>query len=196
MYWEEHTIRRQLVHDWATGDSVRFLITAMAWGFGTSPYGPYRVRSMLVDDDGKARLVGTLDDIVDNAAAGPRQGFGALWKNRRPRVPRLGTAFGTKVLYFAGYHASSPPPLIFDSDRVERKAPSQAIDSPLPNPQHYVTSKAYEQYCEWCTDLAAAEQTTPVVVEWALFEIGRHLKNPTRKRTDGDDPTSSLIPPE
>ena len=55
VYWEEHTIRRQLVHDWATGDSVRFLIAAMAWGFGTSPDGPYRVRSMLVDDDGKAR---------------------------------------------------------------------------------------------------------------------------------------------
>jgi hypothetical protein len=43
-----------------------------------------------------------------------------------------------------------------------------------------VSHKAYQQYCCWAEQTAAAHRTDPAVVEWALFTLGQEITDQLR----------------
>ncbi len=77
-------------------------VAAMIWGFGPVSYGPHRVHKMLTAQRGDDASLTVIDRIMTVAASsGAAEGFGDLWLSGRSQVHGLGTAFGTKALYFA-----------------------------------------------------------------------------------------------
>lgn len=91
----------------ATGDVRRLFLWTMAWGFGgdRQAYGPWRTDRMLGPVDADTRL----KHLVELAATKtPGDAFYAL--HNTCRLPWLGTAFGSKVLYAAGF-MHTPHPL-------------------------------------------------------------------------------------
>jgi hypothetical protein len=43
-----------------------------------------------------------------------------------------------------------------------------------------VSFKAYQRYCCWAEQTAAAYRTGPAVVEWALFSLGQEITDQLR----------------
>ena len=115
-------IRREFVFDHAAGDPAELFLLAMAWGFGpTAVHWPSQ-RKMLT-----AELPGVkLAEIIRRTR---NRGAGEGWSAFRTdqHIRGLGPAFGTKLLYFAGYrHSPRPRPLVLD-ENVRR-----ALNSPRP----------------------------------------------------------------
>jgi hypothetical protein len=148
-------------------------VAALVWGFGPTGYGASRVRKIL----GSPSAAAIVEDIWDTAATeGARAGFSALWENGRSRITGLGTAFGTKVLYFAATNDTpDPAPLVLDRfvyKGAHRLAAEGAIAdaSRVPDPRRYLASATYADFCAW------AEQQSPGAsdeVEYVLFKHGR-----------------------
>jgi len=97
--------------------------------------------------------------------------------NHKPRLPRLNVAFVTKVLHFLGYETPvRPRPLIYDQ-RVARTL-ARMPDAPyVPHTTDSsgVSGDQYERYCAWAEEYARHHHTEPVVVEYALFDVGGRL---------------------
>ncbi len=170
---EEHDgIRRAFVFE-QRDDPLALFIAAMAWGFGRHPRAPGRVARMLTPPGADPRPI--IDDIVGSARSSAADGFTALFERRRGRLPGLGTAFGTKLLYFAAYVSGpSPRPLIYD--QFVWRALESLDDAPsLPHPQRYVTSEQYLTYCGWAADTAHDASVEADVVEYVLFAEGRRF---------------------
>ncbi|OZC33159.1 hypothetical protein [Gordonia polyisoprenivorans] len=160
-------ITRSYVHDRAAGDPVELFLLAMAWGYGTIGYGPTRVRKILSQTDSRAKLA---DIVVATRAGGAEAGWIALL--RQHRIKGLGMAFGTKLLYFAGYSCQSRPrPLILD--QFVRRALHQLIDPVMPV-KTIVRLDDYLRYLE-VAEYAASQLGEPDVLEYALFELGKGL---------------------
>ena len=70
---QEGGISRAAVVDIAEDDSLRLLVTSMVWGFGTVPYGPARVQTML----STPHLTSELKGIAFAATGGAALGFAA-----------------------------------------------------------------------------------------------------------------------
>ena len=170
---EHGGIRRAFVFE-QRADPLSLFIAAMAWGFGRHPRAPGRVARMLTPPGGDPRSI--LNDIVVAAHESASAGFSALFeKNRRGRLPGLGTAFGTKLLYFAAYlEGPVPRPLIYDQF-VWRALGSVDGAPDLPHPQRYVTSQQYLAYCAWAEANAGSAAIDADVVEFVLFAEGRRL---------------------
>lgn len=127
--WRDDVFR--VAAAWQAGDApARHLLTAaLVWGYGSTNYGPHRMGVTLAAKD--------LDDRLDRALA-PLRGpdlasIPDLFDAHRRfssysdcRLPSLGPAFFTKVLYFAGYRRGQRgvQPLILD-DRVVGQLPVQ-----------------------------------------------------------------------
>lgn len=180
---DEHGgIRRAFVFE-QRDDPLALFIAAMAWGFGRHPRAPGRVARMVTPPGGDPRSI--LNDIVGAARKSAAAGFAALFENRRGRLPGLGTAFGTKLLYFAVYlDGPIPPPLIYDQF-VWRALKSLDGSPDLPHPQRYVTSEQYLAYCAWAEDNAARAAMDADVVEYVLFAEGRRLADAEGERVMG-----------
>jgi hypothetical protein len=83
----------------------------MAWGYGQVGYGPFRVRRLL---DGTANAGAQLQAAAGMLSeGGPAEAYALLGDNGVPRLARLGSAFGTKFLYFCS-PADKRPALILD----------------------------------------------------------------------------------
>jgi hypothetical protein len=166
-------IRRSFVHAQAekadTQPEALFLV-AMAWGYGQSSLGPTRVSAMMKT----ANFAGNIKEIVRHAqSGGAASGWTSLLLTNR--ITGLNVAFGTKVLYFAGYTSDclGPRPLILD--RYVRHA--------LITIGVQISKNGRLWRNDYLTYLRLAEQwsanpawnETPDAVELALFLRGKSL---------------------
>jgi hypothetical protein len=168
-------LTRRLVRGFGK-DPERLLIAAMAWGFGTTGYGGFRAATMLGHLE-------TIEAIVATARSGTaEEAYRRLWDRHRTAVPYLGTAFGTKLLYFAGNRGTRRPrPLIYDAN-VWRGLRAMGHDFP---PPASVTTPRYIAYLELVERVAKRVQVSPDVVEYTLFCTGkqeRRLRRASRSR--------------
>lgn len=164
-------IRRVFVHERASGDPLALFLAAMAWGFGTTGYGATRVAKILSDPEATAKLGRIVSVVRTDGAA---EGWGELLNPRRSKIPHLGMAFGTKLLYFAGYHAPTdgPRPLILDM--FVRRSLERLSDT-MPSPGSTIWRNHYLAYLDAAERWAADPQwnATPETVEFALFDLGK-----------------------
>jgi hypothetical protein len=85
----------------------KLFIAAMIWGYGTTAYGPYRVRAMLDNELANMILGDTIQKIVERDIKTAYRDF---------ELRGCGPAFMTKFFYFIGLSANVKPlPLILDS---------------------------------------------------------------------------------
>jgi len=89
----------------------RAFLTVMAWGYGGTGYGPYRVQRVLEATRDAGPI---LRSAADELASGePVQAYARLGDHGAARLPGLGPAFGTKFLYFCSPPGTEPA-LILD----------------------------------------------------------------------------------
>ena len=98
------------------GSAMQLFFWAMAWGFGGvgQGYGAWRTDQMLGPTDTPQRVERLLGFVAKGKV---RQAFAALHDADSCRLPRLGTSFGTKLLYFGGFGLSAGTwePLVLDA---------------------------------------------------------------------------------
>jgi hypothetical protein len=174
-------IRRPFVHDRAGGDPVELFLAAMTWGFGTTTYGPARVNRMM-SDPGFERNVAAIIADVRTQGAGP--GWTSLLLTHK--IHGLGMAYGTKLLYFAGYEADQPGPRPLVLDQFVRAALVH-FGAPIvargtiwrDNYINYLTLAE-----RWASDRSWG--VAPDVVEFGLFDLGKAMSK-NRLKVDDDD---------
>lgn len=164
---DDNTITRDMVFAYQDGDPVDLLVASMLWGFGPIAYGPYRTAQMLAPRDANETVVSIVDDIRAAARRSPAEGFGSLFSSRRTRLPQLGIAMGTKLLYFsAARHGGSQMPLVLDQVVF---AACERIEIDAPDPRRYTSSNSYAAYCDEMAERAASLGIAPDELEMALF---------------------------
>ncbi len=111
------------------GSAMQLFLWAMAWGFGGARqgYGAWRTDQMLAPPDAQQRVECLLALLADGKLS---DAFSALHDPVRCRLPRLGTAFGTKLLYFGGFGLGTVPhePLVLDAMVVRAFALAGFVD--------------------------------------------------------------------
>jgi hypothetical protein len=173
VYFTQRTIPRRYLYDLAQPlDIERLLIGTLAWGYGADRKGRSRAtKTVTVRTDPKRSPFEVATEIVETTQTqGARAGFSALFSGDTGRLKMMGTAYGTKLLHFGGYHnAPEPPPLIFDANawKAYTKEPGNA-DRPHPTD---CRSADYLSYCTWCADVAQSNTTSPATVEYCLFVL-------------------------
>jgi hypothetical protein len=169
-------IRRAFVHALAEADPVELFLAAMAWGFGPTPYGPARVNKMMATPS-FATKVGRI--VVEAQTAGAAAGWTSLLLTSK--VPGLGMAYGTKLLYFAAYTSACPGPRPLVFDQFVRAA-LVSIGAQIPG-EGIVWRNDYLTYLTlaegWAADPAWNE--SPEAVEYALFSAGKMIANGTEE---------------
>jgi len=143
------------------------LVACCVWGFGRHPRGRARTHAMLRADD-VDRL---LEDIVSLSRVNGETGFNALFSNWRPRVPGLGVAFGTKLVYFCAASGVRPRPLIYD--RFVSIGLRDVSDRPFPPATGRVRTEDYGAYLALAEEVAAKAGVLAEDVEHALFGHGK-----------------------
>lgn len=161
----------KVADQWCAGDVSSRVFTAavLAWGYGTTGYGRWRTgRTLAADPDG-TRLESKLEPLRAEKISGEalQSVYSAFLA--KPRLPWLGPAFFTKLIYFAGYRrgVGGIQPLILDRVVAGRIPADAGV-----RPRAWLWSCAeWTGYLKW-----AANQTTgePDEVEMALF-AGRPL---------------------
>lgn len=164
------SVWRQDVFDvaerWRVGEiSSRQLCAAvLMWGYGPIGYGRWRANQTLATDPDGSRLDGQLELLRPE-----RISVGSLAETYRrflirPRLPYLGPAYFTKLIYFAGYRRSKGgiQPLILDRVVARRLPPAAGV-----NPKTWLWPvDQWMSYIEWATTQGTPE---PDQVEMAYF---------------------------
>lgn len=166
-------IARSDVFDRATVGPVDLFLAAMAWGFGPRGYGWRRTSDVLQDagETAVARAVGRL-------AVSP--GTRAVWRAWSPggaaKLKGVGTAFASKVAYFAGYdRVAGSGPLIADENT------SWALWALAGIWDSRNTAACYEEYVRWAEARATDLQCRSDDIERALFMIGPEVQSEWRR---------------
>src|SRR5258706_4061956 len=132
--------------------------------------GPARTRKALTGGEDPELVLAEARTALCVEGGGVQEAFRKMFSGSRPRLPSFSTSFATKVLHFMGYQSQvRPRPLIYD-ERVAAAVARMPSAPPLPAPAG-LRSAQYEQYCQWAQDTGHE----PIVVEYALFDIGGAL---------------------
>jgi hypothetical protein len=109
-------ILRAHVFALADGPPLEFFLATMAWGFGPVGYGWWRTAS-IGEKPGPEQLDRAVAHLRIRARQGPEEAWRA-WKDpRAAQISGVGTAFASKLAYFAGFNRqSSRGPLIADTN--------------------------------------------------------------------------------
>jgi hypothetical protein len=184
-YTAHGTIARSFVFSYQHRDPVELFIAVMAWGLGPDGRGPARAGTIL-NGPGAAEIIKAVVDSVRQGGAAA--GYSAYFFGAR--LPQLNIAFGTKLLYFAGYQETPRPrPLIYDNlvATAVIRLPGAPLLPSLAEQGVRVSYKAYERYCRWAEQTASDYRTDPAVVEWALFSLGREIRDQLPTETTAGD---------
>jgi hypothetical protein len=180
-------IRRSFVHGYAAEDPVHLFAVTMAWGFGRNGRGASRVLKMTAQS-GFAKNVSEI--VRQTQTGGAAAGWSALFGGNRTKY--LAVAFGTKLLYFAGYTSDCPGPRPLILDQYVRKTLVN-LGAPIP-PKGTVWRNDYLTYLllaeRWAQDIAWNE--SPELVEFALFARGKEIAKPTAPIPVEPDPTDDI----
>lgn len=168
-----------------TSPATELLVTSFVWGWGTTGFGPSRLRGIL--DDAGEKLEPSLQRVLaaalgETGAPDPIAGYAYLYggymsngsdQRAAPnaqewaRLRRYGPAFFTKLLYFA-----VPGSLILDN----RLANVVYDLSGLPRLVNSVgrswpwTPYRYAVYLHWMRQTAAAVSVEPELLELTMFQ--------------------------
>ncbi|MEU0815204.1 hypothetical protein [Streptomyces mirabilis] len=149
------------------------LVAALVWGTGTKAQSVNR-RARIFEHSSPtgidAQLGEALDVLRERGAAAAYRAF-----NNDQRVPYLGPAFFTKVLYFAGHDsaAESQRPVILDSVVSRALKATDAVDASWPG--NGWTTDHYRLYLDGVHEYAQTRGVLPDQVEAALFSHGKQL---------------------
>lgn len=166
------SIRREFVHGYADKDPVELFLATMAWGFG-STNARWPKQSSMLSSPPRRRIQAIVKAVQkDGAEAGWRALFA-----EKTKVSGLGYAFGTKLLYFAGYKfTQTQRPLILDwNDKIALLDSGAGV---CVHPEMWRSD--YLDYIDLAEDwakqiTASGNEIESDVVEYALFERGRQL---------------------
>lgn len=163
-------IRRSFIHERADGDPVSLFLAAMAWGFGPTAYGPARVAKMMAIPGFESNVGTIVEDVRTRGAA---EGWTSLLLTHK--IHGLGMAYGTKLLYFAGYGSDCPGPRPLVLDQFVRAALVR-FGAPLAA-KGTVWRDDYVNYLTIAERWAADEtwSVEPDVVEFGLFDLGKTI---------------------
>lgn len=147
----------------------------LAWGVMGNFRNAGRIVDFAATDYGRVRLVTALRTAADASYAGKIEDAYRAFVDHK--IPRLGPAFFSKVLFFTGDRASYEPRcLIFDS-RVESALP-------MVTGKHYsLARKPVEVYARYCRDLHDWSQhhgVSPEAIESRLYQLGQATGNTHR----------------
>jgi hypothetical protein len=166
------SIRREFVHSYADHDAVELFYVAMAWGFGVTNVR-WPAQQAILSHPPRAEIEGIAEAV---RGSGAEAGWHALFGIHR--IAGLGYAFGTKLLYFAGYSSGcpGPRPLILDANVLS--ALHDAGTGILASGE--VRRADYLGYLNLAGQWAASPswpEGTAEIAEYALFERGRELND-------------------
>ncbi len=171
-----------------TNSVRRFFIAVMMWGYGTTAYGPYRVKRMLDNRSAEGILRDTLQRVLSGDIQAAYRDFA---------LRGCGPSFMTKYLYFIGLSLNVRPlPLILDS-RVAQSLKSMDGDDSgwtefikcavgkrgsinvLPYPDGYI--RYIETMDQWAKELGCRADA----IELFLFDPPQGLRiDESRRDTD------------
>ena len=175
-------ITRDFIHAYADGgDPVALFLMAMAWGFPAKGYGPARTEKILAEPGAEGKIEAIVSATRKDGAAA---GWHALLVTHK--IKGLEMAFGTKLLYFAGYTAGHElRPLILD--RQVRRALQDLAPDTVPGERRTVHQADYVRYLQLAEELSSnpAWDQEPDGVEFALFSYGKQLPASQVSRTPG-----------
>nr|WP_146231133.1 hypothetical protein [Micromonospora sp. 4G51] len=147
----------------------QLLAAALMWGYGLNGYGPWRAVKALNGDQHGERLTRALDGLrADHPTLeDSRAAFRSFRDAKVSRLPWLGPAFFTKVVYFAGYRRDGHEiqPLILDRV-VAGRLP---VEAGVRRRWGGWRSDEWIAYLQWAAERAAAAKVEPDAVEMALF---------------------------
>jgi hypothetical protein len=170
--------------------ALRLLTVSLVWGFGSTGYGPYRSRQILRHAMARPDALLNMADLASIDAGGAyRDG---LWSRSRPAIRGLGTAFGTKFLYFASYAgAPRPRPLIYDANVTlaladpadyregllrAREVEGHRVGDGCPSPPPRLRTYEYVHYLGYAAEDPARRRASADSVEMRLFEEVRTIR--------------------
>ncbi len=152
------------------------------WGYGPTNYGPSRLAITLAAKDLNKRLDDALAPLrtleppgIPDLAEAHRRFF----SYHECRLPSLGPAFFTKVMYCAGYRrgATSVQPLILDQRVVAQLQPEEwpslqrrrGTRAGGLRPASEWSTGPWLTYCNWAWNQATGRKIEPDEVEMRLF---------------------------
>jgi hypothetical protein len=150
--------------------SARQLLAAvLIWGYGSIGYGPWRAARSLGGDPTGQRMASALAEV--SAAAADETALRTAYRRFRApaeaRLPWLGPAFFTKVLYFAGYRrgVGGVQPLILDRVVASRLPAEAGVTR-----RNGWSSDEWLAYLRWAAEQAQTRGVEPEAVELAVFQ--------------------------
>lgn len=166
-------LSRQHVFEMADTKPEWGVIGAIVWGFprGSMPGGKWLAFAKAIE------LSKQFADALDGFKVAPQSATTVVMQLNN-LVPGLGFATTTKIAYFARLVLQEGPALIYDANVIKAITdPSKGWDRVFPKTRSLLGTSgshakgvlSYSSYIEEAAALAAKRNTTPEVVEVALF---------------------------